>query len=311
MSRDGRRCIVADLWVRPLPDEERAEAWIEVWNTDRRNKPASLEISVFGQNFRDTVISRLRYTPGTRIIPGVGDLQKPTDNQDVTLTMGPGLNLLKVPLAIPKVRRWDLHTPWLYQIQVRLLDDAGRVVDQAKRQFGMRTMRQDVDSIPRGRLFLNDRQIRLRGANTMGFEQQDVFQKDFPQLVDDILLAKICNMNYLRLTQRPVQPEVYEYCDRLGLMLQTDLPLFGCMRYNKVRGGRPSGGGDGTARPRPSLQHHDQLHQRTVPQCERQAPASSDPSRPRGILRRRRPGRAGTESGSHYQTRGRRLRSPG
>ena len=228
---------VADLWVRPLPDEERAEAWVEVWNTDRRNKPASLEISVYGQNFRDTVISRLRYIPGTRIIPGVGDLQKPTDNQDVTLTMGPGMNLLKVPLVIPEVRWWDLNTPWLYQIQVRLLDDAGRVVDQAKRQFGMRTLRQDVDAIPRGRLLLNNKQIRLRGANTMGFEQQDVFQKDFPQLVDDILLAKICNMNYLRLTQRPVQPEVYDYCDRLGLMLQTDLPLFGCMRYNKVAEG--------------------------------------------------------------------------
>jgi len=68
----------------------------------------------------------------------------------------------------------------------------------------------------------------------MGFEQQDVFRKDFRQLEDDILLAKICNMNYLRLTQRPVQPEVYAYCDRLGLMTQSDLPLFGCLRYNKL-----------------------------------------------------------------------------
>jgi hypothetical protein len=225
---------VADLWVRPIPDQDRAEAWIEVRNTDRREAPASLEISVYGQNFRDTVISCLHYIPTTRIIPGIGDLQKPTDNQVVTLTIGPGLNLLKVPFDIPRVRRWDLRTPWLYQIQVRVLNNAGLVVDQAKTQFGMRTMRQDIDSIPRGRLFLNGQQIRLRGANTMGFEQQDVFQKKLPQLVDDILLAKICNMNYLRLTQRPVQCEVYDYCDRLGLMLQTDLPLFGCLRYNKV-----------------------------------------------------------------------------
>jgi hypothetical protein len=224
---------VADLWVRPLPDEERAEAWIEVRNQDRRNQPASVEISVFGQNFRQTVISQFRYTPCARIVPGVGDLQKPTDNQVVTLTMGAGANLIKVPLTIPQPRRWDLQTPWLYQIQVRLLDKSGRVVDAAKRQFGMRTFRQENDEVPRGRFFLNGREIRLRGANTMGFEQQDVFRKDVRQLVDDILLAKICNMNYLRLTQRPVQPEVYEYCDRLGLMTQTDLPLFGCLRSNK------------------------------------------------------------------------------
>jgi hypothetical protein len=224
---------VADVWVRPLPDEERAEAWIEIWNQDRRNRPASVEISVFGQNFRETVVSGLRHTPGARIIPGVGDLQKPTDNQDVTLTMGAGSNLIKVPLSIPHPRRWDLETPWLYQVQVRLLDESGNLVDAAKRQFGMRTFQQKTDRVPRGRMYLNGREIKLRGANTMGFEQQDVFRKDFHQLVDDILLAKICNMNFLRLTQRPVQPEVYQYCDRLGLLTQTDLPLFGCLRYNK------------------------------------------------------------------------------
>ena len=58
-------------------------------------------------------------------------------------------------------------------------------------------------------------------------------RRDWDQLIDDILLAKICNMNFLRLTQRPVQREVYEYCDRLGLMTQTDLPLFGCLRRNQ------------------------------------------------------------------------------
>jgi len=190
-------------------------------------------MSVFGQNFQQTVTRNLRHTPGPRISPGVGDLQKPTDNQDVTLTMGAGANLIKVSLPMPKARLWDLESPWLYQLQVRLLDGSGRMVDTAKRQFGMRSFRQDNETKPRGRMFLNHREIRLRGANTMGFEQQDVFQHNLPRLIDDILLAKICNMNFLRLTQRPVQREVYEHADRLGLMTQTDLPLFGCLRFNK------------------------------------------------------------------------------
>jgi len=224
---------LSDLWVRPLPGQQRAEASIEVWNKDRANQAVSVEISVFGQNFKKTVIKGLRHTPGTRIIPGVGDLQKPTDNQDVTLTMGAGANIIKVSLPIPAPRLWDLETPWLYQLQVRLLNEQGHVLDTAKQQFGMRTFRQDTETVPKGRMYLNDREIKLRGANTMGFEQQDVFQHNLPQLMDDILLAKICNMNFLRLTQRPVQKEVYEYADRLGLMTQTDLPLFGCLRFNK------------------------------------------------------------------------------
>ena len=40
-------------------------------------------------------------------------------------------------------------------------------------------------------------------------------------------------MNFWRLTQRPVQAEVYDMCDRLGLMTQTDLPLFGVLRRNQ------------------------------------------------------------------------------
>ena len=76
------------------------------------------------------------------------------------------------------------------------------------RQFGMRSFRMDSENIPYGRMLLNGREIRLRGTNTMGFEQQDVMRGDFAQLRDDILLAKLCHMNFWRLTQRPVQPEV-------------------------------------------------------------------------------------------------------
>src|SRR5690606_10421619 len=100
-------------------------------------------------------------------------------------------------------------------------------------QFGMRTFTMDTTNIPKGKMYLNGEMIRLRGANTMGHLQQCVMRKDWDQLRDDILLAKLCNMNYLRFTQRPVQPEIYEYCDKLGLMNQADMPLCGGIRRNK------------------------------------------------------------------------------
>ena len=224
---------VADLFVRTLTTDGDVEAWVEVWSNDRANQAVSLELSVFGQNFEQTVIRDLQHSPVAQVTPGVGDMEKPTDNQQVPLTMGPGLNVIKVPLTISDPRLWDLDTPWLYQLQVKLLDADGAVIDTRKRQFGIRTFTQDVDNEPRGRFILNGREIKLRGANSMGFEQQDVFTGDLEQLVDDILLAKIANMNYLRLTQRPVEREVYEHADRLGLLTQTDLPLFGCLRYSK------------------------------------------------------------------------------
>ncbi|AEE97824.1 glycoside hydrolase family 2 protein [Mahella australiensis] len=231
------RLHVHDIFVRPLPEEERAEAWIEIFNCDLEEKEVMLELSVYGQNFVFTKIEGLHYKPQTgyetRFSDTLDNANQAGTAKPVELLMERGINYLKIPFEMNDARLWDIDTPWLYQLQVKVTDTDGNVMDTAKRQFGMRSFRMDVENEPKGFFYLNGRKIRLRGANTMGHEQQCVFKKDWDQLRDDILLAKICNMNFFRLTQRPVQPEVYEFCDRLGFMTQTDLPLFGVLRRNQ------------------------------------------------------------------------------
>lgn len=197
-----------DVFVRPLPEQKCAEAWIEVFNCGDTPQPVTFSLSLHGRNFPAKLFENREFNSGQ--------------------PAGPGVNYYRYLIPIPRPRLWDPATPWLYQLQVGLPNG-----DTQVRQFGMRSFRMDTEREPRGRLFLNGREIRLRGANTMGFEQQDVLRGDLDQLRDDLLLAKICHMNFLRLTQRPVQREVYELCDRLGVMTQTDLPLFACLRRNQ------------------------------------------------------------------------------
>ena len=203
---------VSDIFVRPEIDSNCAEAWIEVFNTTKYREDISIELSVFGQNFRKAIFKNKSFS---------------------VKYAGPGVNYYKLAFDIPNARIWNLKTPWLYRVQVKVLDSNQNTCDIQSRQFGMRKFIQDENCQPKGFFYLNNKPIRLRGANTMGHLQQCVYRKDFNQLVDDILLAKICNMNFIRLTQRPVQREIYEYCDKLGLMLQTDLPLFGVLRRNQ------------------------------------------------------------------------------
>lgn len=205
--------FIHDIFVRPLPEQSRAEAWIEVYSSERLRQEIAIELSLYGQNFSQTIFEDQPY-----------ELVGPA---------GPTVNYYRLPFEIPDLRLWNTETPWLYQLHVRLIDSTGKTVDVQGRQFGMRSFRMEEDAEPRGRFYLNGGEIRLRGANTMGHMQQCVIHSDWAQLRDDILLAKICNMNYFRLTQRPVQPEIYEYCDRLGMMTQTDLPLFGVLRRNQ------------------------------------------------------------------------------
>ncbi|MGN1059489.1 MAG: glycoside hydrolase family 2 TIM barrel-domain containing protein, partial [Clostridia bacterium] len=232
---------IHDLFVRPIPSENRAEAWIEVENTEYVKKDVSFLLSVYGQNFKETVFEKQLFSPETVYLAGMGDSLTQAEVKDI---MGKGMdmpaqkgtNLYKFSFPLENVKLWEPDTPYLYQLQAELVYQ-DEVTDVRAVQFGMREFRQDTDSEPKGMFYLNGRKIRLRGANTMGFEQLDVMRGDFDQLIDDILLAKICNMNFWRITQRPVQDEVYQYCDRLGFMVQTDLPLFGCMRRNKVAEG--------------------------------------------------------------------------
>ena len=232
---------IHDLFVRPIPSENRAEAWIEVENTEYIKKKVSFLLSVYGQNFEETVFEKTLFMPETVYMVGMGDSLTEAEVKDIMgkaleVPAQKGTNLYKFSFPMKNARMWEPDTPYLYQIQVELLYK-DKVTDVRAKQFGMREFTQDTDSEPKGMFYLNGRKIRLRGANTMGFEQLDVMRGDFDQLIDDILLAKICNMNFWRITQRPVQEEVYDYCDRLGFMVQTDLPLFGCMRRNKVAEG--------------------------------------------------------------------------
>ncbi len=219
---EGRSDLfLSDIFVRPI-SPEKAELWVEVYGTKVAKRNVTLDVNVYGQNFSETVFEHMIYTPDL----GQYDPNLP----GWLLPMERGTNYLKFPIDIPNARLWDTTEPWLYQVQLRLKDEAGEVVDTRKGQFGMRFFRMDADCDPKGMFYLNGRKIKFRGVNSQGREQRMVYLKQFDRLLDDYLLAKVGNINYLRITQRPVQPEVYDMCDKLGLLVQTDFPAFGCMR---------------------------------------------------------------------------------
>ena len=229
-------CNITDLYVQTDLENEAITLWAEVENATYEARDVSFLLSLYGQNFEEVRYEDKPHAPVFMQDPNmrIDRWEKETDENNVELIPVPlvtkhGKNIFKITLDMPNPKVWTLNEPNLYQMQVKVVYN-GQVSDCQKVSFGMRSFKQDVESDPKGMFYLNGEKIRLRGANTMGFEQQDVINGDFDQLIDDILLAKLCNMNYWRLTQRPVQDEIYEYCDKLGFLTQSDLPLFGVMR---------------------------------------------------------------------------------
>ena len=214
--------FVGDVWVRPLDLEGQCELWVEVQSTQGAPRAVELAFQVDGENFRGRALAPRR----------VKDLPPASR----------GENRYVVPFVLRRPRRWELDAPWLYRATVSVCDETGRRRDTATRVFGVRVFKQDVQSEPKGRFYLNGRAVRLRGTNTMGHEQQRVMAGDLAGLRDDLLIYKLAHMNFVRITQRPVQREVYEAADRLGLLIQTDLPLFAYLRRTQfVEAARQAG----------------------------------------------------------------------
>lgn len=203
---------IQDIFVRPDIDDGTAEVWVDVVNTSPTlREHFELSIELLPQNFAasgmEPVIFPVAYA-------------------------GPGMNYFRYRITLTNYRLWEPETPYLYTARVRLKED-GVLLDAKDRQFGMRKFHMDEEGSPKGTLYLNNRPVLLRGANEMGHLQQCVMKGDFHQLTDDILIAKLANMNFYRITQRPVQEEIYDYFDKLGMMHQCDLPTFGFIRRNQ------------------------------------------------------------------------------
>ena len=231
--------FISDLFVRPDIDAGECEIWCEVFNSGYHPpKEVKLAFSLYGKNYRLTP-REVVYTPVTFRETADGRTVTEYDLADAEkmkraqkLEFFKGANLIRFRMGFDGYRLWEPESPYLSEASAVLTVD-GRTADTAAVTFGMRKFSQGEYGGKRGMFFLNNKSVRLRGANTMGFEQQDVMRGDGEQLLYDMLMAKAANMNFLRITQRPVQSEVYDLCDRIGLMIQTDLPLFTNVRRTK------------------------------------------------------------------------------
>lgn len=215
--------FIGSVFARPDIDRSEVEIWTEVFNTGKENTGVSLSFSVYSFNF-----------PGMPVCEAL----KPGE----CMSAGPGVSYYRFRISMADYRLWSCEEPWLYKAAVMLEVNGAIACDICESVFGMRKFHMDEETEPKGTLYLNNLPVILRGANDMGHMQRCVMNGDFGQLVDDILIAKLANMNYYRFTQRPVQKEIYRYCDMLGMMNQTDLPLFGYLRRNQFcEGARQAG----------------------------------------------------------------------
>ncbi len=124
---------------------------------------------------------------------------------------------ITAPLTIPKPHRWELTDPYLYTMQVDLLD-GGKRIDRCRTRIGLRTLEFDADK----GFALNGRWMKVKGvclhhdAGTLGAAvPPEVWRRRLENL-------KAIGVNAIRMSHNPQAPALYDLCDELGLLVMDE-----------------------------------------------------------------------------------------
>ncbi len=141
------------------------------------------------------------------------------------IVLPPGTHHIDHTLHVPDPHLWwpwDHGQPNLYRLDLTLNDSAGESTAQHTQTFGIRTVR--LERTPQKfTYFINERPVFLRGSSYipalyLAQVTTDLLQKDLEQV-------RAANLNLLRLHIHVSPPELYDLCDRAGILLWQDFEL--------------------------------------------------------------------------------------
>lgn len=124
---------------------------------------------------------------------------------------------------------WSAETPYLYNLEVRIVS-SGQIVQRIREKVGIREV-----SIRDNVLCLNNKPITLRGVCMNEIHPLTGRAMTERQLLEDLLLMKKANINYIRTAHYPFQPRFHELCDQLGFYVFCEVPFgYGDSNLNNV-----------------------------------------------------------------------------
>ena len=190
---------IRDFQLRTEFDQARRDAVLEATVTLSRRGPGSDAASVSVQLL--DAEGRPAARPASRAV-----------------RVAPGAER-QVSLALPvrSPRRWSSETPYLYTVLLTLNDETGHAIEVVPSRIGFRTI-----EIRGGRLLVNGQAILVKGVNRHEHSPDLGHYVERAWMVRDIELMKQNNVNAVRTSHYPNDPEWYALCDQYGLYVMDE-----------------------------------------------------------------------------------------
>ena len=159
-----------------------------------------------------------RVIEGAAVRTTISDMQGRKVAEHTTAVRA-GSDHADVSFTVDNPRLWSAETPDRYQVSFALIDKDGKTLHIERDKFGFRT----IETREGDGLYINGKHVNIRGCNRHSFwpETGRTLSRDLN--IADVEMIKSMNMNAVRLSHYPADPEFYDACDSLGLYVMSEL----------------------------------------------------------------------------------------
>lgn len=134
-----------------------------------------------------------------------------------------------IPIANPY--KWSAESPYLYTLLVTIKDTDDHIVEVVPIRVGFRSV-----ELKDGKFLVNGVPIKLKGVNRHDHHPDLGRTIPLKWMIEDIKLMKQHNINAVRTSHYPNDPQFYDLCDEYGLYVidENDLECHGFMLTGNI-----------------------------------------------------------------------------
>ncbi|MDR2682704.1 MAG: DUF4981 domain-containing protein [Dysgonamonadaceae bacterium] len=136
----------------------------------------------------------------------------------VEFPVAKGSDKIRIQSQLSQIKTWTAETPQLYTA-VFTLSAGNKILHTVKERFGFRT----IEVHEGDGLYVNGQRVNIRGVNRHSFRPETGRTLNRTANYDDVKLMKAMNMNAVRLSHYPPDPDFLDACDELGLYVMDEL----------------------------------------------------------------------------------------
>lgn len=219
--------IYRNVYIRSVPKVHIRDYYITT-DLDNEYKSADLKINLFISNTLASsvgshkVIFTLYKNTGERMF-----VDSLTTSENIEAKGEQEISLIK-KIVSPKL--WSAEEPNLYQLTMQLIDNQGNVLESLSSKIGFREI-----EIKNALFLVNGKAIKIKGINRHEIDPINGRAINTESMIQDILLMKQHNINAVRNSHYPNQPEWYDLCDQYGLYLIDEANIEAHEAWNKKK----------------------------------------------------------------------------